>query len=176
VDGSTISMPDTPQNQACYPQPITQASGVGFPLARVLAVICLSTGAVLEAATCPFAGPGNSELGLLRALGEVFNAGDVMLADTFYCNYFIIATLQAAGVDALFEQHSQRITDFRRGRSLGTRDHCVSWPKPRRPPWCSAGGKLERMSRLQTELEPTDRCWIDSKLFLQFTRRQIADA
>jgi Transposase DDE domain len=135
VDGSTVSMPDTPQNQAGYPQPITQASGVGFPLARVLAVICLSTGAVLEAATCPFAGAGNSELGLLRALGAVFNAGDVMLADTFYCNYFILATLQAAGVDAVFEQHSQRITDFRRGRSLGARDHCVQWPRPRRPPW-----------------------------------------
>jgi hypothetical protein len=135
VDGSTISMPDTPQNQASYPQPITQASGVGFPLARILAVICLSTGAVLEAATCPYEGAGNSELGLLRALGEVFSTGDVMLADTFYCNYFIIATLQAAGVDALFEQHSQRITDFRCGQSLGARDHCVRWLKPRRPPW-----------------------------------------
>lgn len=135
VDGSTISMPDTPQNQACYPQPSTQALGVGFPIARILAVICLSTGAVLEAATCPYEGAGNSELGLLRALGEVFNAGDVMLADTFYCNYFIIATLQAAGVDAVFEQHSQRIVDFRRGRRLGTRDHCVRWAKPRRPPW-----------------------------------------
>lgn len=135
VDGSTISMPDTPQNQACYPQSSTQALGVGFPLARVLAVICLSTGAVLEAAIGPYQGAGNSELGLLRALGEVFNAGDVMLADTLYCNYFIIATLQAAGVDAVFEQHSQRITDFRRGRSLGARDHCVRWPKPRRPPW-----------------------------------------
>jgi hypothetical protein len=112
--------------------------GVGFPIARILAVICLSTGAVLEAATCPYEGAGNSELGLLRALGEVFSAGDVMLADTFYCNYFIIATLQAAGVDTLFEQHSQRITDFRRGRRLGARDHCVSWPKPRRPPWMTA--------------------------------------
>jgi hypothetical protein len=60
-----------------------------------------------------------------------------MLADRHYCNYFIIATLQAAGVDAMFEQHSQRIIDFRRGRSLGTRDHCVRWPKPRRPPWMS---------------------------------------
>ena len=135
VDGSTISMPDTPQNQACYPQPSSQALGVGFPLARILAVICLSTGAVLEAATGPCEGAGNSELGLLRALGEVFNCGDVMLADSFYCNYFIIATLQAAGIDAVFEQHGGRITDFRRGRQLGTRDHCVRWLKPARPPW-----------------------------------------
>lgn len=135
VDGSTISMPDTPQNQASYPQPSSQALGVGFPLARILAVICLSTGAVLEAATGPYEGAGNSELGLLRAVGEVFNSGDVMLADAFYCNYFIIATLQSTGVDAVFEQHGGRITDFRRGRPLGARDHCVRWPKPARPSW-----------------------------------------
>lgn len=135
VDGSTISMPDTPQNQACYPQPDTQGLGVGFPLARILAVICLSTGAVLEAATGPFAGAGNSELGLLRTLGEVFNAGDVMLADAYYCNYFIMASLQAAGVDTVFEQHAQRIIDVRGARSLGARDYCLRWPKPRRPSW-----------------------------------------
>lgn len=135
VDGSTISMPDTPQNQACYPQPDTQAAGVGFPLARVLAVICLSTGAVLEAAAGPYAGTGHSELGLLQSLGEAFNAGDVMLADSFYCNYFIIATLQAAGVDALFEQHAQRVIDVRRGRPQGACDYCAQWPRPDRPPW-----------------------------------------
>jgi Transposase DDE domain len=135
VDGSTISMPDTRENQACYPQPSSQAAGVGFPLARILAVICLSTGAVLEAAVGPCEGAGNSELGLLRNLGKVFSAGDVILADAFYCNYFVIATLQAGGVDAVFEQHGGRITDFRRGKQLGTREHCVRWSKPARPPW-----------------------------------------
>lgn len=33
VDGAGVSMPDTPQNQAVYPQSSTQAPGVGFPLA-----------------------------------------------------------------------------------------------------------------------------------------------
>ncbi len=53
-----------------------------------------------------------------------------MLADALYCNYFLIAALMAKGVDVLFEQNGSRITDFRRGQSLGTRDHIVSWPKP----------------------------------------------
>ncbi len=53
-----------------------------------------------------------------------------MLADALYCSYWLIASLQAAGVDVLFEQHGTRITDFRRGRRLGARDHVVSWPKP----------------------------------------------
>ena len=136
VDGTGLSMPDTPENQACYPQPNTQAPGVGFPLARLVMVICLATGAALDAAIGPHSGKGSSELALVRGLLAGFRPGDVMLADALYCNYFLIATLMAKGVDVLFEQHGSRITDFRRGKSLGTRDHIVRWPKPAaRPEW-----------------------------------------
>jgi Transposase DDE domain len=130
VDGSGISMPDTPENQARYPQPSSQAEGAGFPLARIVAVICLSTGAVMDAAMGPYSGKGTGELGLLRSLGAAFSAEDVMLADALYCNYFLIATMQEAGVEVLFEQNGARITDFRRGQQLGKRDHLVRWLKP----------------------------------------------
>ena len=129
-------MPDTPENQAAYPQPSTQATGVGFPLARLVMVICLATGVALDAAIGPHRGKGSGELGLVRRLLEGFTAGDVMLADALYCNYFLIAALVAQGVDVLFEQNGSRITDFRRGQSLGQRDHIVRWPKPAsRPEW-----------------------------------------
>lgn len=136
ADGTTVSMPDTPQNQASYPQPDTQAPGVGFPLARLNAIICLSTGALLEAAMGQYVGKGHGELDLFRRLMNTFSAGDVLLADALYCSYFMIATLQAAGVDVLFEQHGGRITDFRRGQALGKHDHRVNWRKPQeRPQW-----------------------------------------
>ncbi len=136
VDGTGISMPDTEQNQACYPQPNSQAEGVGFPAAQVLGVICLSTGAVLQAAMGPRFGRGNSELGLLRILESAFSAGDVVLADSLYCSYFSVAALIAAGVDIVLEQHGGRITDFRRGLSLGKLDHLVRWKKSKnRPCW-----------------------------------------
>ena len=135
VDGTGISMADTPDNQARYPQPRSQAPGVGFPLARLVGVICLSTGAVVDAALGPFEGKGHSELGLLRGLLDALSPGDVVLADALYCSYWLIATLQANGIDVLFEQHGSRITDFRRGCRLGVRDHVVSWRKPRRPVW-----------------------------------------
>lgn len=137
-DGTGISMPDTRANQSSYPQPCSQAEGVGFPLMRLTGVICLSTGAVLDVAMGPHAGKGSSELGLFRRLEELFCAGDVMLADALYCNYFLIARLQALGVDVLFEQHGSRTTDFRRGERLGARDHLVCWSKPKmRPEWMS---------------------------------------
>lgn len=138
ADGTGISMPDTSANQAHYPQPSSQAEGVGFPLARLVGIVCLSTGAVLEAALGPHAGKGGSELSLFRTLLPTLAPGDLLLADALYCNYFLIATLQAAGVDVLFEQHGARITDFRRGEALGRRDHVVCWAKPVAPPaWMS---------------------------------------
>jgi hypothetical protein len=136
VDGTGISMPDTAENQAEYPQLASQAAGVGFPLARLVAVICLSTGAVVDAAMGPFEGKGNSELGLMRQLLGAFHAGEVVLADALFCTYWVIAMLRSAGVDVVFEQHGSRSTDFRRGRRLGTRDHLVSWRKPKQcPSW-----------------------------------------
>ena len=53
VDGTGILMPDTAANQACYPQPSSQAAGVGSPLARLVGVMGLSTGALLDAAMGP---------------------------------------------------------------------------------------------------------------------------
>lgn len=137
ADGTGLLMPDTGENQASFPQPSSQAAGVGLPMTRVVAVICLSTGAVLEAAYGPLHGKGEGELSRFRELLGTFSAGDVVLGDALYCNYFTIAALTAAGVDVLFEQHGARRTDFRRGETLGARDHLVHWSRPRRPQWMS---------------------------------------
>ena len=138
ADGTGISMPDTEENQARYPQPRSQAPGVGFPMAGLVGIVCLSTGALLEAAIGAHASKGQSEQDLFRSLHGTLRAGDILLADALYCSYFQIATLQAGGVDVLFEQHGSRITDFRRGHSLGKRDHAVHWSKPTmRPEWMS---------------------------------------
>jgi hypothetical protein len=138
LDGTGISMPDTAENQAAFPQPASQAAGVGFPLARLCALIDLASGAVLEAATGAHRGAGHSELDLSRTLLGTLSAGDVLLADALYANYWLIAELTAAGVDVVLQQHGSRRTDFRRGQSLGVRDHMVQWPKPAHvPDWMS---------------------------------------
>jgi len=139
LDGTGISMPDTAANQAAYPQPSTQAPGVGFPLARLSALICLASGAVLGAAAGPHRGAGCSELDLSRTLLGALERGDLLVADALYAHYFLVAQLAAAGVDVCLEQHGARHSDFRRGERLGPRDHRVCWPKPDRPPgWMSA--------------------------------------
>ena len=137
VDGTTVSMPDTEANQARFPQPGGQAPGVGFPLARLVGVISLTHGAVLDGAMAAYQGKGTGEHGLFRGLKASFVEGDIMLADSYFCSYFLIADMQARGVDVVFEQHGARHTDFRAGEKLGARDHLVQWPRPARPDWMS---------------------------------------
>lgn len=135
VDGTTISMPDTESNQLVYPQSGVQQPGLGFPLAMLLAIISLSTGAVLTWAQGPCRGKHTGEQALFRTLMPQLEAGDIVLADRYHCNYFTVALLFARGVDLVTRQHQRRITDFRRGRRLGRRDHLVNWKRPQRPAW-----------------------------------------
>lgn len=131
-DGSSVSMPDTPENQAEYPQPVAQKPGLGFPLARIAAVFSLACGAVLDLGICRYAGKGQSELSMLRALWDLFVAGDVLLADRLMCSWADMVMLKQRGVDSV-TRLSKRRADFRRGKRLGKDDHIVQWPKPTKP-------------------------------------------
>src|SRR5207245_1949239 len=138
IDGSTVVMPDTPANQAAYPQSTSQKPGLGFPIARILVVFSLAVGTVLEAALGPYAGKETSELALLRLVSDEFQAGDIVLGDRFFCSYWVIADLHRRGVDVVFRLHQRRTADFRRGRQVGRADHLVTWTKPSQiPDWMS---------------------------------------
>lgn len=138
VDGTTITMPDTKENQQAYPQQHNQAPGVGFPIARIVAIICMASGAVLGGAMGAYKGKGGSEHTLFRQLLDCLNPGDVVLADRYYCSFFLIAMLVGKGVDVVFQQHAKRHTDFRKGKRLGSGDHIVRWEKPKTcPHWMS---------------------------------------
>ena len=132
-DGSSVTMPDTAANQAAYPQPVAQKPGLGFPLARIAAVFSLACGAVVELGICRYAGKGQSELGLLRTLWDLFRPGDVLLADRLMCAWTEMVMLKQRGVDCVCRLTSHRTADFRRGRRLGEGDHVVVWPKPTKP-------------------------------------------
>jgi hypothetical protein len=159
VDGTTVSMPDTAQNQREFPQHREQRSGLGFPLARVVAIVSLSCGAVLEWAIGPCEGRESGETALLWQLAQRLRRGDVVVADRCYAGYFMIAWLLRGGVDVVIRQHARRRTDFRRGRSLGQRDHLVSWARPPRPDWMDVA-TYESMPATLTMREARVGGWI----------------
>ena len=150
VDGSTVSMPDTKANQRAYPQANTQQPGVGFPIARMVAVLPFSCGAILDLAIGPYQGKRTGEPALFRQLWDVLTSGDVVVADCCYGSYCTFAMLHARGIDSVFPLHQQRDCDFRRGRRLGKEDRLVTWQKPvQRPEWMNC----ETYNALPEELE-----------------------
>ena len=113
-------------------QPRSQKPGLGFPLCRLVGMVCLGSGAVLNAATGRYQGKGGDEQTLLRSILDTLSSGDVLLGDAYYATYFLLCTLRDAGMDAVFEQYGarQRRTDFRCGQRLGPRDHLIVLQKP----------------------------------------------
>jgi hypothetical protein len=135
VDGTTVSMPDTPQNQKAYPQHGQQQKGLGFPIARMVVLISLASGMLADMAMGPYAGKETGETALLRQLLDGFEPGDILLADRYYCSYFMIALLMELGIDFVSRVHQLRTVGFSRGRRLGQGDHVVQWQRPRKPDW-----------------------------------------
>ena len=130
-DGTTVTMPDTRENQAAYPQVYNQKPGLGFPIARIGAVISLSCGAVLSLGFCRYAGKGQGEVSLLRRLWDVLRPGDVLLGDRLTANWANIVLLRGRGVELVSRLNkAHRQADFRRGQRLGPEDHIVRWTKP----------------------------------------------
>jgi hypothetical protein len=133
-DGSTVSMPDTPENQRAYAQPGTQKPGLGFPMARIAALFSLSCGAVVDLGICRYAGKGQSELALLRTMWDNFRKGDILLADSLMCAWTEIATLKERGGEYVCHLNSaNRSADFGSGKIISIDDHIVEWPKPKKP-------------------------------------------
>jgi hypothetical protein len=134
VDGTTLSLPDTPANQRAYPQSASQRPGLGFPVLRLVALFSLAVGAVLDVALGPYQGKQTGEPSLFRALHHHLGDGDVLLADRYFCGYCHLALVRQRGADVVMRLHHLRHTDFRRGRRLGRDDHVVTWHKPAQRP------------------------------------------
>src|SRR5262249_8856737 len=149
VDGSTVSMPDTPANQAAYPQSPSQQPGLGFPLARLVVLFSLAVGTVLDAALGRCQGKQTGETALFHTLHDHLEAGDLLLADRCSSSSWELALVRQRGADLVPRLHQGRRADFRRGRRLGPADHVVTWEKPPRPPWLDEATYAALPKRMQ---------------------------
>lgn len=138
VDGCELSMPDSAANQQEYPQLKNQKPGLGFPRIRLVVLLAFATAALVGAALGPVKGKGSGETERFRSLLDRLEAGDVVVADRYYCTWWLVALVQGCGADVCFRLHQRRHYDFRKGRRLGVGDHVVRWPKPARPKWLDA--------------------------------------
>ena len=126
VDGSSVSMPDTPQNQARYPQPKNQRAGCGFPVMRLVAVFSLGTGLLLHLAKGSLSVAERTLFGTLR---EHLKPGDVVLADRGFCSYADFYLLGRRGVECVMRNHQRRVKGIVEIKRLGKNDRLVDWIK-----------------------------------------------
>src|SRR5437660_3875458 len=134
ADGSHVSMPDTPQNQAAYPQVYNQKPGLGFPLARVAVLLSLATGACHDLAIAAYAGKGTGETTLLRQMYGSLSPGDVVLADALFDNYFVACELRQRDIELVARVQAERVgSQTVQSRSDGGGDDVIVWQRPNKP-------------------------------------------
>jgi hypothetical protein len=131
ADGSHVSMPDTPANQAGYPQPVVQQSGIGFPLARIAVLLSLATGACHDLAIAPYAGKGTGETTLLRQMYGSLQPGDVVVADALFDNYFLACELRQRGIELVARVQAERVGS--RTEQSGPDGDVIVWQRPNKP-------------------------------------------
>lgn len=158
VDGSSFSMPDTPELQKHFGQPGCQRKGCGFPVAHLLTLFHASTGFLLKVVAAPLR---THDMAQAELMHPELEEGDVLIADRGFSSFVHLALLRQRKLHGLFRAHQKQLVDFRPGRDyrrlgqhrcykkglpssrwlkrLGVKDQLVEYFKPkRRPAWMSA--------------------------------------
>jgi hypothetical protein len=187
VDGSTFSMPDTPELQMEFGQSGAQKAGCGFPAAHLLAMFEVNTGMLIDAVASPMRTHDLARTGQLHPL---LQAGDLLIGDTAFGSYAHFALLLQGKMHGMMPAHQQRIVDFTPHRpfvmpgkvdaqssglprsrwikSLGVDDQLVEWFKP---PNCPKYMSREQYQSLPDSIvirelrrrvyRPELNCWVE---------------
>ena len=146
IDGSTVSMPDTIENQSAYPQPKTQKAGCGFPIAKIGVIFSLATGAAVALCIDVL---NTHDIKLARKLYQFLNPLDILLGDRAFCAYADLISIKKLNCDAVFRKHQSRNTTTRKGKIVGDCEKLLTWYKPKK---CPQGLTLAEFSALPLTL------------------------
>jgi hypothetical protein len=163
VDGTTLLMPDTDDNQKTFPQQSAQQAGLGFPIVRLVGLLSLATGNCVDYALGSYQGKGSGETSLFSRLIQSLGQQDLLLADRYYTSYANITLLMQQGTSLVFRQRSTVKSDFRRGQRLGAKDHLIPVKKPKKKPvwmledtWLELPDEIISVPLLIQSLVPTE--------------------
>jgi len=137
VDGFTVDAADTEANQEEYPQNPSQEEGLGFPILRCVSLISLATGMLVDLAIAPYCGKQTGETALLRQMIGTLRRGDILIADCYYCTYWLLAMCKARGVEVVMKNHHKRDDHPEDAQRICKGQRKVVWTKPQRPTWMS---------------------------------------
>jgi hypothetical protein len=161
ADGSSCSMPDTPELQNAFGQPGQQAPGCGFPVAHLLTLFHAGTGLLLRTIAAPLRTHDMAQASQLHA---ELSPGDVLIADRGFCSYAHMGLLLQARLHAVFRLHQKQLVDFRIGRMhsppFGSYKNIKGLPKTR---WIKWLGTLDQQVEYFKPKELPD--WLDAETY-----------
>jgi hypothetical protein len=135
VDGSALTLSDTPKNRKAYP-PLQCADRPSFPMMRIVVIFSVLSGAISALASGSWAG---SELALFSSLSQQLIAGDILLGDRGFGCYPLIAWAKLSLEVDFIGRTTRRVDGRRRLRRLAPNDWLVLWKRSPKPsPWLSA--------------------------------------
>ena len=135
VDGFTVTAADTADNQEEFPQNPAQKEGLGFPIVRGVGLISLVTGLLVDLVLGPYAGKQSGETALLWKMLDELKPGDTLVADCFYCTYWLIAACKNRGVNIVMKNHDKRDNDPLGANRINRHERLTTWLRPQRPEW-----------------------------------------
>jgi hypothetical protein len=129
IDGTSVKLIDTPENQAAYPQPAGQAKGCGFPVMGIVGVLDLARGTLSDFITCPYR---QHDIKGFYQLRKHFQPGDLAVGDRAFCSYEMLALLEAGGTHSVMRLHQRRDAkrDWNAGKRISRNSRLVLWRKP----------------------------------------------
>ncbi|QDS90677.1 Transposase DDE domain protein [Rosistilla ulvae] len=135
VDGFTVDAADTPENQQEYPQNPAQEEGLGFPIFRCVSLISMATGMLVDLAITPYCGKETRETALLRQMIDSLRPGDILVADSYYCTYWLLAMCKARGVEVVMKNHHKREGHPDDAVRICRGQRKVVWSRPQHQSW-----------------------------------------
>jgi hypothetical protein len=144
IDGSTVSMPDTPELRKAFGTPSGQKEGCGFPVAHLLVLFSAATGLLLDAWMSPL---GTSDLAHIAEAHLHLSPGDILIGDDTFAGYPQLAGCVQNGLHALVPSHHLRIVDFKKGRphTVEGKNAVAGLPRSR---WVKSLGKEDQLVEL----------------------------
>jgi hypothetical protein len=106
VDGTTLDLPDTADNDEVFGRPGASRGSSAFPQARLVAFAECGTHAITGAALGPYS---ESEQALTRQLLEHLGPGQLCLADRGFAGFPLFEAAQATGADLLWRARSNAV-------------------------------------------------------------------
>jgi hypothetical protein len=105
IDGTTMSVPDSPANLAVYGRQTGSHGGSGYPLLRLLAVVACGSRTVLDAVFGPI---GVGETSYAPRLFGCLRPGMLLLADRNFAVKDLVEQITATGADLLIRCKNDR--------------------------------------------------------------------